>query len=95
MSAEQITEQPEPVPPDPQATRRIEWRVTGDPGTHRFGGHEVTFPYYRHVWRDDQNPDAEAEAREFVSRQRDRGNWEDGPHLHSRMVIETPWEPAE
>jgi hypothetical protein len=76
---------------DPQPTVRTEWLVTGEPGTHR----GVTFPTYRHIWRDDTNPSAEHEAREFVTAMRERDNWDDGPHLHSRLVIETAWEPAE
>jgi hypothetical protein len=76
---------------EPQPTTRTEWLVTGEPGTHR----GVTYPHYRHIWRDDTNPHAGHEAREFVATMRERDNWADGPHLYSRLVIETPWEPAD
>lgn len=66
-----------------------QWRVTGRPADG---------PPVDHTWIPATADQGESElaARRFVAAQHAAGRrWDDGPHLHRRVVLYTGWQPAD
>lgn len=90
------------VVPVPLLGATTEWRVTGEPGAIR--GTDARFPSYQHTWSEASvarhgekyGDTPEKCARGFAAMVRAHANqWEDGPHVSSRVVGCSDWTVAE